>query len=93
LIRAGQDLIWTFTHSTEGSCPLCLPWLGRVLSLTGQTTGIAEITDAQGTAHRIEIAGTLGPRSWVPAPELPVLLDPVPQRRRPDRNRPVRRPH
>ena len=50
MIRGGHDLIWTLTHSPEGSCPLCLPWLGRVLSLTGATTGQAAITDATGQA-------------------------------------------
>lgn len=60
LIRGGHDLIWTFTHSTEGSCPLCLPWLGRVLSLTGQTSGDAVIRDADGKTRSIPVSGTLG---------------------------------
>ncbi len=60
LIRGGHDLIFTFTHSTEGSCPLCLPWLGKVLSLTGATTGPVQITDAAGIKVRLDVAGTLG---------------------------------
>jgi Phage minor capsid protein 2 len=60
LIRGGHDLIYTLTHSTEGSCPLCIPWLGKVLSLTGATTGDAEITDAAGLRVRLHVDGTLG---------------------------------
>jgi hypothetical protein len=30
ILRGGHDLIWTLTHSTERSCPLCIPWLGKV---------------------------------------------------------------
>lgn len=59
MIRSGQDLVFTITGSTEGSCPLCLPWLGRVLSLTGMTTGRAPITDAAGRAAGMEVSGTI----------------------------------
>ena len=59
-LRAGHDLIYTLTHSTEGSCPLCVPWLGRVLSLTGASTGTAAIKDATGQLVEIRVSGTLG---------------------------------
>ena len=59
MIRGGHDLIWTLTHSSEGSCPLCIPWLGKVLSLTGNTTGAVEITDAGGQLVSVDVAGTL----------------------------------
>jgi hypothetical protein len=59
LLRGGHDLIYTLTHSTEGSCPLCIPWLGKVLSLTGASTGDVEISDVNGQQVRVEVFGTL----------------------------------
>lgn len=59
LIRGGHDLIWTITTSAEGSCPLCRPWLGKVLSLTGATTGRVSITDHAGRTVRTTVAATL----------------------------------
>lgn len=59
MIRGGADLVLAVTFSPEGSCPRCLPWLGKVLSLTGATTGTAKITDAAGTVVSHEVAGTL----------------------------------
>jgi hypothetical protein len=35
IVRSGLDLIRVSTHSLEGSCAQCRPWLGRILSLTG----------------------------------------------------------
>jgi hypothetical protein len=51
-IRSGLDLVETGTHSTEGSCPLCIPWLGRKLSLTGATAGYDTIEDAKAAGWR-----------------------------------------
>jgi hypothetical protein len=51
-IRSGLDLVWTSTHSTEGSCPLCIPWLGKILSLTGATAGIKTVADAKAAGWR-----------------------------------------
>jgi hypothetical protein len=59
ILAGGHDLIWTLTDSTEGSCPLCIPWLGRVLSLTGRTTGLVSISDAGGRLVQVNVAGTL----------------------------------
>lgn len=52
LIRAGVDLVVVGTHSTEGSCPRCLPWLGRTLSLAGTTPGFPTLADAKAAGFR-----------------------------------------
>ena len=52
LIRAGVDLVLVGTHSTEGSCPLCLPWLGRTLSLAAATAGYPTLADAKAAGFR-----------------------------------------
>ena len=59
LERAGVDLIWTYTISTEGTCPECLPWLDRLLSLGGGTTGSVSVTDAGGGTVTHDVEGTL----------------------------------
>ena len=59
-LRAGHALIYTLTYLTDSSCPLCVPWLGRVLSLTGASTGTAAIKDATGKLVEIRVSGTLG---------------------------------
>jgi hypothetical protein len=51
-VRSGLDLIETYTHSSEGSCKLCLPWLGRKLSLTGATEGYATLSEAKAAGFR-----------------------------------------
>jgi hypothetical protein len=51
-VKSGLDLVWTSTHSTEGSCPACLPWLGKILSLTGATAGIKTVADAKAAGWR-----------------------------------------
>lgn len=90
MLNAGHDLIWTFSHSTEGSCPLCIPWLGRVLSLTGSTTGPVSIVDAGGQRVSVDVAGTLNEAraagfrhpncrcGWVPFHDGADLTPPVP---------------
>ena len=59
LERAGIDLVWTYTVCTEGICELCVPWLNRLLSLSGDTTGSASVTDAGGATVTHKVAGTL----------------------------------
>jgi minor capsid protein 2 len=51
-IRSGLDLVKTGTTSTEGSCPLCLPWLGKTLSLVGTTEGYPTVADAKAAGWR-----------------------------------------
>jgi hypothetical protein len=51
-IRSGLDLVETGTHSTEGSCPLCIPWLGKTLSLTGATGGYPTVDEAKAAGWR-----------------------------------------
>jgi hypothetical protein len=50
--RAGIDLADTGTYSTEGSCPTCLPWLGRTISLTGTTPGYPTLEQAKAEGWR-----------------------------------------
>jgi minor capsid protein 2 len=52
LVRSGIDLVTVYTHSAEGSCPQCLPWLGKTLSLTGQTPGHPTMAQARATGFR-----------------------------------------
>lgn len=52
LARAGHDLVVVGTHSTEGSCAQCRPWLGRTLSLTGATPGFPTLADAKAAGFR-----------------------------------------
>ena len=52
LVRSGLDLVEVYTHSTEGSCPQCRPWLGQILSLTGATPGHPTLAQAKATGFR-----------------------------------------
>lgn len=52
LIRAGVDLVIVGTHSSEGSCPRCLPWLGTTLSLTGATPSYPTLAEAKAAGFR-----------------------------------------
>lgn len=52
MARSGLDLVLVSTHSLEGSCAACLPWLGRALSLTGATTGYPTLDDAKASGFR-----------------------------------------
>lgn len=52
MVRTGIDLVVVATHSTEGSCPHCAPWLGRTLSLTGATPGYPALADAKAAGFR-----------------------------------------
>lgn len=52
MARSGLDLVTVSTHSTEGSCRHCLPWLGRTLSLTGATRGVPTLEEAKASGFR-----------------------------------------
>jgi hypothetical protein len=52
MIRSGLDLVRVYTHSLEGSCPQCLPWLGLVLSLTGATADHPTLAEAKASGFR-----------------------------------------
>lgn len=52
MVRSGLDLVLVATHSTEGSCPACVPWLGRTLSLTGATHGVPTLDEAKAAGFR-----------------------------------------
>jgi len=56
LLAGGVDLVLVGTHSTEGSCPKCLPFENKLLSLTGATTGTITIRDAAGAVRRATVA-------------------------------------
>jgi hypothetical protein len=73
LTRAGIDLVLVDTHSTEGSCALCRPWLGRTLSLTGVTPGYPTLADAQSAGFRHPNCRC----SWGPPGTLTVLPSPA----------------
>ena len=59
LQAAGVDLVFTYTVSTEGSCDACLPWLDKVLSLSGDTVGNVSVNDAGGSAVSHMVAGSV----------------------------------
>jgi hypothetical protein len=52
MVRSGLDLAVIGTHSTEGSCPHCVPWLGKTISLTGATAGYPTYDEARATGFR-----------------------------------------
>lgn len=52
LVHSGVDLVVVGTHSTEGSCALCRPWLGRTLSLAGVTPGHPTLAQARAAGFR-----------------------------------------
>jgi hypothetical protein len=45
LQAAGLDLVQV--RATPTSCPICIPWVGRVLSVTGDTRGYPTVKDAR----------------------------------------------
>lgn len=51
-LRSGFDLAEVYTHSTEGSCPVCRPWLGRTISLSGATVGYPTFAQARASGWR-----------------------------------------
>jgi len=42
----GYDLVQVSDH--VGECPLCRPWEGKILSITGKTPGYETVADAEG---------------------------------------------
>jgi hypothetical protein len=55
----GFDLVIVDTATREAPCPMCRPWIGQVLSLSGATGGISVITDASGMQRTAIIKGTV----------------------------------
>lgn len=51
LAENDYDLVQVSSHAS--SCPLCIPWQGQVLSITGKTPGYTTLTEAesQGLFH------------------------------------------
>jgi hypothetical protein len=45
LVEQGHDLVKISTHI--GACPLCEPWQGKVLSITGKTKGYPTLEEAK----------------------------------------------
>ena len=45
MAELGEDLVKISTHS--GACPLCQPWEGKVLSLSGKTGGYPTLDEAK----------------------------------------------
>lgn len=45
-LEAGRDLVLVSDHG--GSCPICAPWAGRVLSISGKTPGYTSLANARG---------------------------------------------
>ena len=45
LAEQGHDLVKVSSH--HGACELCVPWQGKILSLTGKTEGYSTIDDAR----------------------------------------------
>lgn len=56
---AGYDLVIVTRSSPKPPCPKCAPWVGKVLSVSGQTTGKAAASDQAGNMHSVTVAGTL----------------------------------
>jgi hypothetical protein len=59
MAQAGNDLVIVDNPSKAAPCPLCRPFEGTVLSLSGPGTGSSTITDAGGTQRTEKINGTL----------------------------------
>lgn len=49
MAQAGNDLVIVDDPSMAAPCPLCRPYEGKVLSLSGKSKGSSTITDASGT--------------------------------------------
>lgn len=45
LVEQGHDLVVVSAH--PGACPLCVPWEGKVLSITGKTEGYPTLEEAK----------------------------------------------
>jgi len=51
ILENGIDLVKITTHAN--SCPLCRPWQGKVVSLTGATKGYPTLADAENDGGHI----------------------------------------
>ena len=56
---AGIDLVYVARSDPAPPCPRCLPWVHRVLSVTGRTTGYVTITDAAGRIRTTVVVATV----------------------------------
>ena len=45
LVEQGHDLVKVSTH--RGACEKCVPWQGKVLSITGKTSGYPTLEEAK----------------------------------------------
>ena len=45
LAEQGHDLVKVSSH--RGACPLCIPWQGEILSITGKTEGYPTLEEAK----------------------------------------------
>lgn len=59
MAQAGNDLVIVDNPSKAAPCPLCRPYEGKVLSLSGATTGASTITDASGVQRTEDIMTSL----------------------------------
>jgi hypothetical protein len=57
IARAGYGLVTVSRNPT--SCPKCLPWQGKVLSVDGRQAGVHEVTGPNGARRTVVVAGTL----------------------------------
>jgi Phage minor capsid protein 2 len=56
---AGLDLVLVTRSNPKPPCSQCLPWVGKVLSVTGLSGGTAVIADAVGNPQTAQVAGTV----------------------------------
>jgi hypothetical protein len=59
MAQEGNRLVIVDNPSKEAPCPLCRPYEGTVLALSGSGSGSSTITDASGTKRTEKINGTL----------------------------------
>jgi type II secretory pathway pseudopilin PulG len=59
MAEAGNDLVIVDNPSKAAPCPLCRPYEGKVLSLSGKTTGASTITDASGVERTEQVMTSL----------------------------------
>jgi hypothetical protein len=59
IMQARNDLVIVDNPSMSAPCPLCRPYEGKVLSLSGDTTGTSTITDAAGVKRTEDVMTSL----------------------------------
>lgn len=57
LQASGVDLVVISDHG--GSCPLCAPWEGKILSSSGDVAGMIMPSVTDGSAEAVDVAGSL----------------------------------